>query len=57
MIAKYRGSPDEVKVMSVIRVIALRGSGTDKDVYRQVTQYWGFDGVLLAEKDEAGGAG
>ena len=30
---------------------ALRGEGTQQDLCRIVTQYWDFDGTLLAEND------
>ncbi len=42
---------DSAKIISVIETKALRGKGTEKDPERIVTQYWGFDGKLLAEYD------
>lgn len=39
------------RVISVIETQALRGSGTERDKCRIVTQYWDFDGNLLAEND------
>lgn len=40
------------KVVHVIETVSLRGAGTDRDPIREVIQYWSFDGVLLAERDE-----
>ena len=42
---------DSAKVISVIMTKALKGSGTENDPVREVTQYWDFDGNLLAEHD------
>lgn len=39
------------KIEQVIVTKALRGTGTEDDKYREVTQYWSLDGKLLAEKD------
>lgn len=44
-------TPDSVKVIQVIEVIALRGAGIKGDMVRFVTQYWSFSGELLAETD------
>ncbi len=38
-------------VIEVIQIQALRGQGTEADVFRIVTQYWSLDGQLLAETD------
>ena len=42
---------DSARVISVIETQALRGNGTDEDKCRTVTQYWDFNGKLLAEYD------
>ena len=42
---------DSAKVISVIVTESVRGRGTKVDLCRMVTQYWGFDGTLLAEND------
>lgn len=42
---------DSARVISVIETQALRGTGIEEDKCRIVTQYWGFDGKLLAEND------
>ncbi len=47
---RARGT-DSAKIISVIETKALRGKGTETDPERTVTQYWGFDGKLLAEYD------
>lgn len=40
---------NEAKVIQVIETKSLKGNGTD--LCRSVTQYWDFDGTLLAEDD------
>lgn len=47
---KQRGT-DSAKVIQVIQTVALRGAGTENDECRPVTQYWDFQGNLLAEYD------
>lgn len=42
---------DSARVIQVIETKAMRGDGTDKDMCREVVQYWDFEGKLLAEKD------
>lgn len=42
---------DSARVISVIETQALRGNGKEEDKCRIVTQYWDFDGELLAEND------
>lgn len=42
---------DSAKVIQVIVTESLRGEGTEKDLCRIVTQYWDFNGKLLAEDD------
>ena len=39
---------DSARVVSVIETQALRGTGKEEDKCRIVTQYWDFDGNLLA---------
>ena len=41
----------EAAVIQVVRTVAGRGEGKPDDPYRLVTQYWSFDGALLAERD------
>ena len=42
---------DSAQVIQVIKTESMRGVGTDEDLCRIVTQYWDFDGNLLAEND------
>ena len=42
---------DSAKVVQIIETKTLRGSGQEDDIYRTVTQYWDFEGRLLAEDD------
>ena len=51
--ARPRGT-DSAKVISVIVTESVRGYGTEDDLSRMVTQYWDFDGTLLAESDPVG---
>ncbi len=49
--ARPRGT-DGARVIQVIETRSLRGAGVDeKDMCREVKQYWDFDGKLLAEND------
>lgn len=49
--ARPRGT-DNARVIQVIETRSLRGTGKDeKDMCREVIQYWDFDGNLLAEND------
>lgn len=48
--SRPRGT-DCARVTTVIVTKSLRGSGTEEDPCRTVTQYWSFDGNLLAEND------
>lgn len=41
----------KAQVIQVIKTESLRGEGTKEDSCRIVTQYWDFDGNLLAESD------
>ncbi len=43
---------DSARVVQVIETKALRGAGTEEDMCRPVTQYWDFEGNLLAERDD-----
>lgn len=42
---------DSAKVIQVIETKSVRGTGTNEDMCRLVTQYWDFEGNLLAEND------
>ena len=42
---------DSAKVVKVVRTTAMRGEGTNESPVRTVTQYWDFNGELLAEND------
>jgi len=42
---------DSARVIQVIETVSLRGVGTEKDMCREVKQYWDFNGNLLAEYD------
>lgn len=44
-------SVDSARVISVIETKAVRGEGNEDDPCRVVTQYWDFEGNLLAEND------
>lgn len=44
---------DSAQVIQVIKTESMRGEGTQEDLCRIVTQYWDFDGNLLAEHDPA----
>ena len=48
--ARPRGT-DEARVVQVIETKSMRGEGTKNDLCRVVTQYWDFEGNLLAEND------
>lgn len=48
--ARPRGT-DSAQVIRVIVTKSLRGEGTQEDLCRIVTQYWDFEGNLLAEND------
>ena len=48
--ARPRGT-DSAKVIQVIKTESMRGEGTLDDLCRIVTQYWDFEGNLLAEND------
>lgn len=52
-VSRVEGSrgTDSARVISVIETQALRGNGKEEDKCRIVTQYWDFDGELLAEND------
>lgn len=41
---------DCARVTTVIVTKSLRGSGTEEDPCRTVTQYWSFDGKLLNKR-------
>ena len=39
------------RIIQVIETKAIKGLGIERDPVRDVTQYWDFDGNLLAEND------
>lgn len=45
--ARPRGT-DRARVIQVIETESLEGKGTEDDPCRIITQYWSFDGTLLA---------
>ncbi len=48
----YPRGTDKARVIQVIETRAARGNGqSEDDPCRIVTQYWDFDGNLLAEHD------
>jgi hypothetical protein len=42
---------DYAKLVEVIEVDVLKGTGTEVNPYRRVKQYWSKAGELLAERD------
>lgn len=46
-----RETTRRAELIEVIMTESARGSGTQEDPVRGVTQYWSKEGVLLAEKD------
>lgn len=48
---RARGT-DGARVIQVIKTISLRGAGIEDGPARYVTQYWDFEGKLLAENDD-----
>lgn len=46
---------DSAKVVRVIETKAIMGTGEDADPNRLVTQYWDFEGNLLATVDPLNG--
>jgi hypothetical protein len=40
-----------VRLKEVIETVVLIGGGTKHDPFRELTQYWTKDGVLLASSD------
>lgn len=49
-VVKARGT-DSAKIIQVIETKALAGGGKVENPVRLVTQYWDFDGHLLAYND------
>ena len=39
------------KIISVIRITSVTGTGTEENPNRVITQYWSLDGELLATVD------
>lgn len=48
--ARPRGT-DSAKIVQVIETKSIYGIGTTSDPCRIITQYWDFDGNMLAESD------
>lgn len=44
---------NDAKVISVIEVKSLAGEGTEEYPIEQITEYYTFDGELLARRDHA----
>lgn len=42
---------DSAELVTIIKTVALRGSGKENDPCRPVMQYWDLDGTFLAEND------
>ena len=40
-----------IDVIQVIKTVAVRGSGTEEDPFRNITQFWTLDGSLIVEFD------
>ena len=40
-----------VKVTQVVEVKSFVGTGTEDDPIRSITEYWSFDGKLLAARE------
>ena len=40
-----------VDVIQVIRTVAMRGAGTPENPFRNITQFWTMDGLLMKETD------
>ncbi len=51
MIKCEAATPRSVEVVRVIKVVALRGAGTDESPAREVTQWWDFEGNMVGEHD------
>lgn len=51
MYKRKHGGTESAKVITVIETVAVRGKGTKEDPVRFITQYWDFEGNLLAERD------
>lgn len=45
------GGVESCRVIQVVETKVVRGNGTMEHPLRLVTQYWDFDGNLLAERD------
>ena len=56
MINKNYGNYAEV-IQVIKTTLEIRGAGSDDSPLRIITQYWDFDGNLLAEVDPAPTAG
>jgi hypothetical protein len=43
--------PPDARVLQVVEVVYLRGSGVAPDLVRECRAYYGLDGELLADTD------
>ena len=50
LIPYEKGKINSANVIQVIRIVVSRGTGTEEDLSRLVTQYWDFDGNFLIKK-------
>ena len=48
---KERNRYGKVKLIEVIEVIAVKGTGMPNDPIRNVVQYWTVDGKKIGEKE------
>ena len=48
---QLQSTPDLVQIQEVIKVILVRGEGTEDDPVRHVYQYWEKDGSFISEID------
>lgn len=48
---RERCGVDSAQVIQMIEIKVLRGSGCEHDPFRQVVQYWTFEGKKIADID------
>ena len=53
----YPRGVDSVRVITVIETKSARGSGSEEQPARIVTEYWSMDGKKLAESDPCSDGG
>lgn len=51
MVDRMPGEYASAEVIQVIRVVYLRGKGTQDDYFRRVTAFFTMDGELIGEQD------